>query len=274
MKIEKIKQAIKDNIEGKIVADWNENGHFYILPSGKRVASVTTKILLPKPHLLPWSIKQGVEWLEVGDRWQKLKDPATREEYMTGAQLAYTEVRDDAGSVGTKVHNIAEEYIKEWLVLGHKPVEDIRDLCVGEKDSRVWAGARAVEQLFIKHDIVPIASEILVGADKYESAGTLDFLCMWNGELTLADFKTSNSAVNDAYCVQVVAYAEFFRLMTGIRIKQIKIIKLSKDDDRISIYKINGYKEALRVFKYQSLTYDWLKNGIPKVERDVNKIKL
>lgn len=228
MDIKRIKEKIKEKVEGVIKADWTSEGHFYILPSGKRVASVTTKILLPKPHLLPWSIKQGIEWLEVGDRWEKLKNPATRDEYMTGAQLAYTEIRDDAGSVGTKVHGIAERYIKEWLDLGHKPVEDIRDYCVEEKDTRVWAGARSVEQLFAKHDIVPIASEILVGSDKYESAGTLDFLCMWNGKLTLADFKTSNSAINDAYCVQVVAYAEFFRIMTGIRIQDIKIIKISQ----------------------------------------------
>lgn len=266
-----IKSVIASKVEGKVVPDHSEAGHFYLLPNGKRVASTTSKLIIEKPHLRFWAVRKGIEWLEQGDRFMRLSTPE-RDDIINGAVYAHTEVRDDAGSVGSLAHDVAERYILHWLKTGVKP-NDIRQGFPPNPDPRSVAAARSVEKFFNEHEITPLASELLVCSEKRGSAGTLDFLAIMDGKLTLLDFKTSNN-VSDDYALQVADYAYMFKEMTGIAIKQCKILHLSKDYDRFKIYNIPNLAQAIKAFKGISTCYDWLMNGEKKLIEDKKIIKI
>jgi len=262
-----IKKIIEEKVIGKVKPDHDAYGHHYLLPSGTRVDSVTTKNVLDKPHLLNWAVKVGVEWLEKNDRFARLNGPE-REATIKGAQMACKDIRDDAGNIGSIVHSYVEEYINKWLRDGIKP-ESFIDRTA---DYRVIAGCRAIEALFVKHNIVPIASELLVGDERMNSAGTLDFLCFWDGKLTLVDWKTSNAVDPIGYSMQTAAYKKMFERMTGLRIKECKIVLISKYDDRVSVYKLSDAKSALKAFMNLSKVYDWVSDRSEKVYKDIKQL--
>ena len=269
---EAIKQIIAEKVEGVWKAEHSSTGHYYRhRDTSELVRSVTTKLIADKPHLLKWSIKKAVEWLEVNDRFARLQGPE-RNSMMIGAQEAYTEFRDDAGSVGSVAHEVAENYINAWIKKGVAPL-DIRAGFTPAADPRSIASARAIETALKKNNVIPIATELLVGSLKIKTAGTLDFLCFWNGKLTLVDFKTSN-AVSDDYACQVACYKYMFEEMTGIKIPELKILHLSKDYDKFTIYKVPGIAAAYKAYKGIACYYDWLNNGKEKVEKDIIKINL
>lgn len=279
--VKQIKKIVDEKVIGKITPEHTDDAHFYRFPTGELLPSVTTKTkIINKPHLLRWSIKKAIEWLEVEDRFANLSVIDYRNDMIDGAFSAHVKVRDDAGDVGTQAHNAIELYIKDWIKNDKRP-GDIKEFFpntysvatnsfVRGIDPRAVASARALEKLMIDKDVYPLYSEILVGHPKY-SAGTLDFLCMWNGKLTLADFKTSNS-VSDDYALQTVAYKFFFEYMTWLKIEQIKIIHLSKDSDKYTLYKVNRMASALKAFKGVVSLYDWMYNGREKLSKDVKRI--
>lgn len=268
-----IKKIIADKVSGVWQPDHDAEGHHYLhTPTGVRVDSTTSKLaIIDKPHLKRWMIKQAIEWLEQEGRFAKLATEE-RNTYMIGAQEAYTGVRDDAGSVGSLAHQVVENYINHWLKTGKQP-SDIRQGFPPNPDSRAVASARSVERFFNEHKVEPVASEILVGSVKRNIAGTLDFLCFLDGKLALIDFKTSNS-VDDTYALQVADYTYSFKEMTGITIKEIKILWLSKDYDQFKVYDIPNLKSAYRAMKAVSDIYDWKFNNEKKLVESKKIIKL
>lgn len=270
---DKLQEVIREKIHGVWEPKHDASGHHYKHKNFPDILdSVTTKLgILSKPHLLRWSIKKGIEFLEVEDRWQRLKGP-DREELINGAQSAYTDIRDDAGSVGTQAHNAIEDYIKQWINTGVRP-DDIRLFLKPGADPRAIAGARALESLFRKKEIIPVASEILVGDVRY-SAGTLDFLCFWEGKLTLVDFKTSNAIDKINYSMQVAAYLYFFKYMTKLPLTRAKIIHLSKESDKFEVYNVKNISTAWKAFKCICGVYDWIYDRKEKCEKDLKRMTI
>lgn len=279
---DKVLKAIEENVTGVWVAAHDERGHHYRhRPTGILVDSVTTKNILEKEHLRPWAIRVALEWLEDDDRWNKYvnrkKQGAEKNEYLQGAILAHTSIRDDAGTVGSYVHDAAEGYIKEWIATGTKPDDIIRFLDPNRdtSDGRIIAGVRSIKKLFDdRPDVIPVASELLVGDVGLNSAGTLDLLVLNKGELELWDFKTSNSVDPIGYSMQIAAYSYMFQKMTKLKPKRWKVVKISKDYDKVDIYRLVGYKEALETFKRLSGVYDRVKRRAFTLERDVKRIVL
>jgi len=257
-----IRKLIKEKVEGRVIARHTDTGHFYELENGSIVASTTSKLIIEKPHLRNWAVKKGIEWLEVGSRWENLQGP-NRNEFMTGAIYAHTDERDIAGGVGSLAHDVTENYIKYWLKNGKRPV-DIRQGFPANPDPRSVAAARSVEAFLLKYDIIPLASELLVGSIKRKSAGTLDFLCLMDDKLTLIDFKTSNQ-VSDDYALQVSDYAYMFKEMTGLKIEKVIILHLSKDYDKFHAYSVPRLRDAYNAFCGLSKCYDWLHNNNKKL---------
>lgn len=275
MNANEIKNIIKEKVAGKIIPQHTDEEHRYeFVETGKIVKSVTTKLIIREEHLIPWAVQQGIEWLEGGDRWQQLKNPENRETYMRGAKFAFTATRDDAGNVGTVAHDAAESYTNYWINNGRKP-EDIRDFFGDQADARSIAAARSVEKLFKEYECLPIAAELLVGSERFNSAGTLDKLILNpQGELELWDYKTSNQINKVKYPMQVAAYAKFFEEMSGLKIARAKIIHLSKDMDSYKVYRVKNLVSAFRAYKNISAVYDWIYNNREKVELDIKKIKI
>lgn len=279
--VEKYRSVVTERVVGKIRADHDETGHWYILPTGKREASVTTKLILDKPHLIKWAIRLAFEWMEVEERWKKL-NPSNRDEYLQGATLAHTEERDTAGSIGHQAHAVLEKYLEDWILKG-KPAEDIKTFIPEGSHYKVFGACRSAEAGFKEYKIIPIASEILVGHEKirkngdtvYSGAGTLDAI-MFNTEtkkLELWDFKTSNQ-VSDPYAMQVAAYKEFFEKMTGLKISKCRVLQIDKYSDKYLCYNVNDTKNAFKAFVAISSVYDWLHNGRLKLTKDKEIVTL
>lgn len=271
---ESIKALIQDKIVGKIKSDHSEEGHFYIMPSGKRVTSVTTKILSDMTHLIKWAVKMGFEWMEKEDRWKKL-NPQNRDIYLQGAILAHTEYRDTAGSIGSIAHDVIDLYLTKWSH-GEK-INDIRTLFKENTDYRSIAAARSAEATISKYPVIPVASELLVGSDKFSVGGTLDAL-MWNTEtkeLELWDWKSSNM-VADKFALQVSAYKYLFEEMLSnkIKIAKCRVIHLNKFSNKYKIYNVPYINQAFKAFKGSCAVSDWFNNGRDKLLEDKVVIKI
>lgn len=274
--VEKIKQIIKEKVIDVWQSAHDDYGHRYRnSKTGHIQRSVTTKLggVLAKPHLTNWAVKMGAEWLcRDKDRAQKLFDDRFRDETIKGMQLAHTDVRDDAGGVGGQAHSMIERWLNDAIASGSFP-EDITKFAPPNCDPRAIAAARGVEKLHKDKDITPIATEILVGDIRY-SAGQLDYLCLWGNEgLTLVDWKSSN-AVSQEYILQTVAYKKFLEGMTGLRIKKVKILHLSKDSNKYDIYKVGNFEQTWKAFKLVCGIYDWKNNPKNKLEKDIKKIAI
>lgn len=270
-----IKEIILAKVHGVWVPEHDASGHKYRNTlTGHMQRSVTTKLgVLNKPHLLKWAVRMGIEWLEKDGRFEKLGNEHWRDEMVTGAQLAHIDVRDDAGGVGHEAHDSIERYINEWIATGVRPI-DIRAFCdLTKEDQRATACARAVEAMFIKNSVYPIWSELLVGNIKY-SAGTLDFLCFWNGQLAVLDWKSSNAVDKINYPLQVAAYIKFFEEMTGLKIKVAKIVHLSKDYDKFDLWNILKINAAYKAFKHLCAIYDWMNSRDEKIVKDIKRLTI
>lgn len=273
-KVNQIQKIIQEKILGIFEAEHDSFGHKYRnIKTGYLQKSVTTKLqVLEKKHLIRWAVKIGIEWLQVEDRWQRLNNEAWHDEMVNGAQMAHTDIRDSAGGVGHQAHSAIERYINEWIASGIIP-EDITKYAIENCDPRAIASMRASEVWFRKSNIIPIASEILVGDDRY-SAGTLDFICMMNGKLTLIDHKTSNAIDQVGYSAQVAAYKYFFEKMTGLKIEMTKILHLSKDYDKFTVYKVCNIPKAWKAFKCICGVYDWMYAPGEKIIKDIKRLTI
>ena len=279
MTIDEIKAIIQKKVIGKIVPAHDARGHHYAFvgdKSGLVVDSVTTKLILDKPHLVKWAVRIAFEWME--SKWPSMTKE-NRDSYLKGAQESPYDVRDEAGSTGHIAHDAIEMYVKEWLETGVRPA-DIKTFVKPKEgtsllDYRAVASARSAEAIFRKKNVLPVASEILVGLKRFKSAGTLDMLIynLDTNELELWDWKTSN-AVNDTYAMQVAAYKKFFEGMTKLTIHKSKIMHLSKESDVFHVYNIPDIDEAWKAFLDISKVYDWVKNGRNKLEKDIKVINL
>lgn len=268
-----IKKIIEEKVSGVWVAEHDVFGHHYRnTKTGKLVDSVTTKQkIIDKPHLKRWMIKRAIEWLEIGDRFAKLKTDE-RNVYMVGAQQAHTEEALDAADAGTLCHGVIEAYIKYFLKFGEYP-SDIRQLFKPGADGKAVAGARAAERLLKTKDIVPVATELLVGDDRMNMAGQLDFLCLYEGDLAILDWKLTNS-VSDEYAAQVGTYKKLFERMTDLRVKKVKIFQLSKNFDGFTPYNIPGIASAYQAMQGLSRYYDWSSNQKEKISKDIKRMTI
>ena len=264
--------TITSKVNGVWIPQHDTQGHKYFnkeLNISQR--SVTTKLqILAKPHLTQWAVRVGVEWLLKDDRIERLRNIHWKDEMVSGAQMAHLDIRDNAGLTGTKTHNIAEIYLNKWIETGERP-QDIREFMdIDNDDPRAIAGARSFELLCNTKHIVPICSEIIVGHPKY-SAGAIDILCLWENKLCLLDIKTSNS-VDKNFRYQLAAYKYMFEYMTGIKIKTVKILHLSKDMDKYHIYNVKNLPQAWKTFKYICQVYDDIMSPKDKIVKDIKRI--
>lgn len=270
---ESVKEIIRERIHNKIEPQHNDKGHWYkFTETGEVTASVTSKLIIEKKHLIPWAIGLAIDFLEIPGNFERLGGPE-REDILKAAKLQHTDVRDNAGSIGHEAHAIIEEYEKQWVNTGIRP-ETIMTFIPRGTRATVIAACRSAEKAFDKYELTPVAFEILVGVSGV-GAGTLDLIAMnKKGELELIDWKTSNQIAQEAYNMQVCAYRYFFEKMTGLKIKRSRIFKIDKTSDRFKVYNVENYSIGLKAFKAISNVYDWVNNGKDKCVEDKVIVKI
>lgn len=196
--------------EVKLVFDAKKHAYRY---GEKFVPGVTSVLkLLNKPALVPWAANQCASYVK-----SKAKDGMTRPEIVAladEARKAYQRFTDEAADIGSLVHNYAESVLKgEEVALPEHPA--------------AVKGCNAFEEWRKSHEIKCLASEMIIFSKEMFYAGTADFYGYIDGELVVADFKTSSGIWNE-YLLQTAAYQLAIEEEANVKIQARWIIRLDK----------------------------------------------
>lgn len=212
------------------------DGRFYE-SEGKKLPSVTTLInIISKPGLVYWAaneertlvVETAVEFYReiAKNPSQGSCDEYRRQlEQRLGNKKAHEKLKQEAGDIGTHVHDVVEWELKNELgmISEFDPKPDIKS-GPEEKAYNEWKRWRKDVKL------KPIAIEQVIVSDKYGYAGTLDLLAEVEGLLTVPDWKTGKAIYPEAF-LQNAAYRQAVREMGMGDPKKGIIVRLPKLED-------------------------------------------
>jgi len=184
-----------------------EGGRRYFTPEGNAYPSITTVLgILSKQGILEWRKKVG--------------------------EVEANKISQQASVRGTAVHKLAEDYLNNdpnWKE-GAMPTnlfsfEDIKKIMDKRLDN-IWM------------------QEVFLYSDRLKTAGQVDCIAEFDGQLSIIDFKTSRKPKKEewitSYFIQASFYAAAFYERTGIPIKQ-GVILITVDHHEPQVFKINTY---------------------------------
>lgn len=198
--------------DGEVNLVFNDKKHAYMI-GDKFVPGVTTILkLLNKPALVPWAANQCAAYVKAN-----AKDGMTRPEIVAladDARKAYQRFTDEAADIGSMVHHYAEATMKgEEVAIPDHPA--------------AIKGCNAFEEWRKSHEIKCLASEMMIFSRDMYYAGTADFYGYIDGELVVADFKTS-SGIYPEMALQACAYQLAIEEEAKVQIAARWIIRLDK----------------------------------------------
>jgi genome maintenance exonuclease 1 len=128
-----------------------------------------------------------------------------------------------AASRGTRLHAICEDYIKG------------NSFTLSPFDKDTWLTFKPVVDRIER----VVALETQLFSDKLRVAGTVDCVGVYNGKMSIIDFKTSKRLKSKTdipnYFMQTAAYACAWYEMTGEKINQL-VILMSVDDESPQVF--------------------------------------
>jgi genome maintenance exonuclease 1 len=196
-------------------AETTESGRLYATPTGEKYKSITT--------VLSHHNKEAImEWRE-----------------RVGAEEA-NRISGKASRRGTKVHKICEDYINNETT-----------------EFKLQMLMPDLKEMFFK--IKPIIDEKLgdvysqeqaLYSHKLKIAGRVDLIGMWDGKLSVIDFKTSAKQKEESYIqnyfMQCTAYALMFSELTGMWIDDIVVLIATEEGDaQLFERQIHDYRKPL-----------------------------
>lgn len=191
----------------KLTRETTESGRKYFTPEGNSYPSITTVLgILSRKSISEWRKRVG-------------EDVANQ-------------ISRRAAGRGTAVHKLAEDYIDN--------VED-------------WKGKHMPVNIFTFNTIKQLIDnnlnnvwfqEEFLYSDRLKTAGQVDCIAEWDGELSIIDFKTSGKPKKEEhiqnYFMQAAFYAAAFYERTGVPIKQA-VILIAVDDSEPQVFKVDTF---------------------------------
>lgn len=184
-----------------------DKGRKYFTPEGNAYPSITTVLgVLNKEGIIAWRKRVGEE--------------------------EANKISQQASVRGTAVHKLAEDYLNndpDWKE-GAMPTnlfsfEDIKKI-MDKRLNNIWM------------------QEVFLYSDRLKTAGQVDCIAEFDGQLSIIDFKTSRKPKKvewiTSYFIQASFYAAAFYERTGIPIKQ-GVILITVDHNEPQVFKINTY---------------------------------
>jgi hypothetical protein len=154
--------------------------------------------------------------------WREGMSKADMDLLCKQAATAHNKFRDTAAGIGTEVHAVVEASMKGKPVPQISSDEALR-ACNAFLD---WKG---------KHDIKPIANEQILFSRKWWYAGTADIFAEIDGQVTIADIKTSSGIYPEMF-MQIAAYTNALEEMDpGVQIQQWMIVRLDKKTGQLEV---------------------------------------
>jgi len=190
----------------------------YILHSGEVVPSVTQIIgaVIAKPELIKWANQLGLKNKNVDEEKKATQDIGKLLHAYIEADLEGAVV-DEEGYTQEQI-NLAKKSFNQYLI---------------------WKRDKQIKTIKIEYMMI---------SEKYKYGGTLDALLEINDELTLLDWKTSNSISLD-YKLQLAAYLYLLQEQNIIPNK-VGLLRVPKDGSNFEYYEaradehIKNYGEA------------------------------
>ncbi len=268
--------------EGFVVAEHNENGHFYRVNDDKEgrplYPSVTGKLQLLKDEgIQNFKMNRALEY--VFANFSKFT-PENIMEHLEAAERMPADIFQDAGDIGTTIHDIRERIFSAWIETGVRPADFQSFIREEERDVRATSAIAALEKFCIERHYLPVVTELKVYSHEWKTGGTLDDLglmrveqrkgapdcdhsemvispkqnvdwCMkcdgkWRWTFVLLDLKSSNR-FKDHYFFQVGMYYAMLKKITGVKPERAFILKVSKED---RTYKLEDLKKPARIARY------------------------
>lgn len=113
------------------------------------------------------------------------------------------------------------------------------------------------------------------GCDYWRESNTdwTKLMCQQCGQkaeyvFSIVDWKTSNSIDKVEYAMQTAAYWEALKEMTGLRAKEIYVVRIDKDKAKYEVMRLADRSSAFKAFKHLSWVHGWLENGKDKMLDD------
>ena len=190
-----------------------DNAHFYQTPTGEIYPSITT-------------ILQETMSKEKKESLENWKDQEVAAEYIT----------QEAATIGTETHKLIENHINEV-----RQTDEVRLLSVAHFNNLI----PFLQKINDVH-----GTELRLYSNKMKLAGTSDCIANYQGELSIIDYKTKRSDQKEEWMkdhfIQGTAYAQMFKELTGIEVKQVVILVSSEKNSRMEFVKnTEDYKDLL-----------------------------
>jgi len=188
-----------------LTAVTTDEGRVYTTPEGKIYpsASTITKVLT-RDVIAAWRKRVGTEAAD-----KKTKRGADR---------------------GSHVHLICEKYL-----LGTLSLQERLGMMPTTKELFLQ-----LKKKLDNHVEVVYAIEQALYSDRLQIAGRTDAIVLWDGEIAILDFKTSEKPKPDEwilnYFVQCAAYAEMFEERTGRPIRKIVVAMATETETIPTVY--------------------------------------
>jgi len=225
---------------GTVCLTFDPDKHIYTV-DGERVDGVTGVVsVIAKPALIYWSVNMALSYIGKKIKAGKSYDEIQLKKILEGAKIAHKVKKEDAGDIGTLVHEAIERYI-----------------LTGKEEPPVHEKAKVCYENFInwakENKVRFIETERKVYSKEYNYAGTMDFACVIGDKTFVGDIKTSNAIYNE-YWFQTSAYQQAYTEETGTKIDGQLIVRVSRNGD-FEIQENYDYEENVQAFNGALVLY-------------------
>ena len=281
---------------GLVVSEHTAEAHFYRIGEldGSAIThgttsplypSVTAKLQIIKDEgLSNFKMSRALEYVSI--HWSKFSD-ANYMEHLALAERMPADIFEDAGDVGTRIHDIREKIFTNWIETGVRPADFASFIPAHDPDIRVASAIAALRKFCEERAFWPIVTELKVYSHKFGVAGTCDDIGLMREEVRRSDvegcdhkIETGASTIiphatknfdycircnakwkwvlvmldlktsnrfKDSYFLQVAMYFDMLRKLTGLKPEKCYILKLSKED---RTYKLEDLKKPISIARY------------------------
>lgn len=224
---------------------FDEKRHIHTL-NDKPLMGITTVLgVIAKPALIPWAVKMMEQHIQNECSLDKDGNYQVSVDELTDAKKAYTRTRDKAGDFGTEVHKLIEQSIKEgkFVKSDNEMVNKALENFTG------WVAENKVKFL---------ESEKHLYSEKMWTGGIVDIVCEIDGEIYIADIKTS-SGIYPEMMLQMAGYHLMLDEMKDYDVKGYIVVNLNKKGG-IKVQKTYAVDEKREAFLSALNLYKTLKN--------------
>ena len=237
---------------------------YYKIGDYEAMPSVTTVLeMINKPALRDWKMNKALDYIQNKYKkrhwistapWIQYPNSKKAQSFSTkvktswrdalaslrrSAKLHPDRVRDQAGDIGTEIHEaIAAE------LQGELWTSDSQEVHTAMQSYRMWREDSTVEPIWTEQTSL-----------EYGYAGSADLVGMDGSKLVVLDWKTGRGVYNEAG-LQVAAYSHCIEELTGETVDECRVVHLDKltpgwSEHRVKDWRrsFNGFLSALNIWK-------------------------